>query len=138
MRSVWAYDGDGGFGGWDGEAGLAVELAAELAGDGCALQGQLVGGARGCGEVQLDGVADVVDSEVADGFGEAEGWGAGWAGAGAADCGQNCSKSGTADEQGGRAPVAAVRHGHGNEPSILRCAYFKKEAFLLVVQISSG
>ena len=117
----------------DGEAGLLVKLTAKLACDRSAAQRKFVGSTGGGGEVQLDGIADAVNSEVADGFGEAEGWGAGWAGAGATDCGQNCSKSRTTDEQGGGARVAAARHGHGNQPSILRCADFKKEVFLLAI-----
>jgi hypothetical protein len=78
-------DGDGGGRSWYGLTGLVIELAAEGGGEGCAAEGELVGGARGHGEAELDGIADAGCGEVADRLWEVEGWGARNAGTGAAD-----------------------------------------------------
>jgi hypothetical protein len=119
---VGVRDGDGGSGRGHSDAGLVRKLAAELAGDGGAVQGKLVGGGGGGGEVELDGVADAGGGEVADGLGKAERRGVGRSGAGAADGSQGGGESSAAEEQRGGAAVAAAKQVHGNQPSIRRPA----------------
>jgi len=103
----------------DGEAGSGIDGAAELGGDSFGPQGEMVSGALGQVEAELDDVAAARGGELGRGAGKVERRCAGWAWAGAADHAEADGSERSCEGEGGSSrPAATGIRQHDSERSI--------------------